>query len=171
VKKFFCYCALIFLPFKLLSQNDSLITKTGSGKKEKLSRSDESSFTPFKITVLTNNVNDYSMKKLSGIDGQITVVVRSETGGGVTLHGNGHIPVPVLSDLQMQEGTYTQEIPDERATAVSNKYVFMHVTFPFRAVMYFKLPGEDVNYNQSVQQLLVEVSASGNYLLNITLGD
>ena len=70
MKKIFCYCALIFLPFKLLSQNDSLVTKTGTGKNDKLFKDDESPFVPFKITVLTNNVNDYSMKKLNGNDGQ-----------------------------------------------------------------------------------------------------
>jgi len=146
---------------------DSVIVTTGIWKEGNYVDNSELSKSPFSVMALTNNVNDFSMKKLSDNSNQLTVFVKSTTGGGSSLAG--YIPVPQLSSFQLIEGTYSQEIRDERPAAMYNKYVFNNVSFPFRAVLYFKIPDDPHFFNNTKQQLSVEIFSKGNYTLNVSL--
>ena len=127
---------------------------------------------PFKLVPLTNYINNFTMRKLSGTDGSITIIVKSTTGGAQTISGNfPTIYVPVLSDIQLIEGIYNEKIADEKPQATFNKYILRQVTFPFAAILSFKMPNTSISFNQSVQQLSVEIPGNGNYYLEVNLDE
>jgi hypothetical protein len=152
------------------NENDSVVI-SGFWQKGKFINKTEAS-APFKVVALTNGINDYNIKKLRGTIRQITIIVKSVTGGAQTINGEAaKIAVPVLTNIQLIEGIYNQEIPDERPYSMFNKYILQEVSFPFYAILSFKMPDSSPSTKQNVQQLSIELPQEGNYFLEVNLDE
>lgn len=88
------------------NNKDSVVVLNGLWKNGKFINKTEVS-TPSKIVALTNGINDFNIKKLGGADGQITIIVKSITGGAQTFSSESpKVDIPVLTNVQLVEGMY-----------------------------------------------------------------
>ena len=95
---------------------------------------------PYIVSSLTNNISDINIRKLNSTTSEITITVKSITGGASTL-SNPALPKSRLIDIQTIEGRFDQQVTDETSSTITNKYIFRKVTFPFYAILSFETTG------------------------------
>jgi hypothetical protein len=82
-----------------------------------------------------------NVRKLNDKESEITINVKCITGGASDI-GHTYLPKARLVNIQQVEGRFQQEVSDESASLVSNKYIFRNVTFPFHAIFSFETQNE-----------------------------
>jgi hypothetical protein len=110
---------------------------------------------PFSAKPLTNNISDVNIRKLREAESEITIDVKTITGGASSA-GINHLPKASLINVQLIEGRFEQEVADETSSIVTNKYVFRKVTFPFSAIFTFQTIGHAVLPAEKVQLTFFE---------------
>ncbi len=125
---------------------------------------------PYSLTSLTNGINDYSIRKSDDMKSEITIIVRSTSAGGADLSAPV-LPKIILADIQMYEGKFEEQKIDESVSNITNTYVLKEVTFPFHAILSFKLP--DTNsikaWTNRIEQVSVTIFENCSYIIQVRI--
>jgi hypothetical protein len=143
------------------SKPGSVVVLTGFWKKGKYIGVYEK---PYIVYSATNNVTDVNIRKLNNRESEITLVVKTITGGAANALYQ-LLPKARLTDVQQVEGRFEQEAPDETSSTVSNKYIFRKVTYPFYAIFSFETPGP----NRQVEKVVVEFFENCNWYVQVSI--
>lgn len=135
----------------------------------------------YTIYGLTNGISDAVLrkaKKTKNLIPEITITVKSITGGGSSL-GTAGVPAPNggsgkgallakprLKDVQVIQGLFQQLVNNETST-VSNKYILRHVVFPFIAILSFETDG--INSPMPIERVRVELTERGDWYVNVSI--
>jgi hypothetical protein len=143
-------------------KRDSTVTLTGLWEKGKYIGKYEK---PYVVRSLTNNINDISIRKLNSTESEITITVKSITGGASTLTNNAVLPKSRMVDIQIIEGWFEQKITDETSSLVTNKYIFRKVTYPFSAIISF----ETVGLKLPVERVEIQLFENANWYIQVNI--
>jgi hypothetical protein len=142
-------------------KRDSMIVMQGFWKKGKYVGQYEK---PYLVNTLTNNISDVSVRKLNNTQSQIVVTVKSVTGGAASNSGVA-LPKARLTNIEIIEGRFEQQLADETSSPISNKYSFRQVTFPFYAVLTFAATGTFLQ----PEKFRIEVRESGDWYVQVAI--
>ena len=145
-----------------IHNSDSSIELTGFWKKGTYVGKYES---PFIYNLLTNNISEFNVRKLNTAQPDITIEVKTITGGALSLTNNTVIPKSKLIDVQVTEGRFNQQIADETSSPVANKYIFRKVSFPFEAILIFESTGTKLQ----TERVRIEFLESGNWFIQVKI--
>ena len=119
---------------------------------------------------MSNKISEVNVHETGKVGDDITIIVKSITGGGMTLMGGGSmirndstfsssnsIPKPKLTDLQVLKGSYINKIDDEYSP-IANKYTLKHAEFPISLFLSF-----------NSEQVKVDIFEKGNWTIDIRL--
>ncbi|MBL0357431.1 MAG: hypothetical protein IPP72_11345 [Chitinophagaceae bacterium] len=140
--------------------SDSAIILTGFWKKGKYIGKYEK---PYIVEALTNNVSSVGIRKVNGTEAEITITVKSITGGAVSLAAP-LLPKSRLTDIQLVEGRFQQQVNDESSSLMANKYIFRGVTFPFFAIFSF-----ETNEKTTTEKIKVEINESAAWGIQVSI--
>lgn len=143
------------------NQSDSGSLLTGFWKKGKYIGQYEK---PYIIQPMTNNINDVSVRKLPGRDPEITITIKSTTGGASSLY-HPLLPKPKLISVETITGKFQQEVDDETGSMITNKYTFRQVIFPFFAVFTFQTEGSKL----PVDKLNVQINEASHWSIQVSV--
>jgi len=143
------------------TKRDSMIVVQGFWKKGKYVGLYEK---PYLVNMLTNNITDVNVRKLNNTHSQIIVTVKSVTGGAASNSGVA-LPKTRLTNIEVIEGRFEQQLADETSSPISNKYSFRQVTFPFYAVLTFAATGTFL----PPEKIRIEVRESGNWYVQVAI--
>ncbi len=103
----------------------------------------------FTVNVMSNKISDVNIRKAGKTGEDITIIVKSITGGSGTLLGGtssvqadgtytstNSIPKPKLTDIQVLLGSYLTKFDDEYSP-IANKYTLKNVVFPISLFLSF----------------------------------
>ncbi len=141
---------------------DSVIITKGFWQKGKYIGKYES---PYKVNSQSNAVTGVDIKKNNNELHDITIMVKSLSRAS-TVQGGGLLPKYRLTDIQIGEGKYDLQIPDERSSPYSNKYQLQRVSFPFRATLVFELVGGSMPQKNNVS---VEILEDGSWFIQVNI--
>lgn len=142
---------------------DSAIVLTGFWEKGKFVGKYEK---PYNINTFTNNVSSVSVLKINGTQSELTITVKSVTGGAISLSGSAGLPKPRLVDIQMIEGRFEQQVSDESTSTINNKYIIRKITFPFYAILSFETQGQA---KLPVERIGIELYENCNWGVQVTI--
>lgn len=145
-----------------IRNSDSSIELTGFWKKGTYVGKYEN---PFIYNLLTNNISEFNVRKLNTAEPDITIEVKTITGGALSLTHNPSIPKSKLIDVQITAGRYDQQIADEISSPVANKYIFRKASFPFEAILTFEATGTKLQ----TERVRVEFLESGNWFIQVKI--
>ena len=120
---------------------------------------------PYVVHTLTNNVTDVSVRKIHNNGSEVTINVKSITGGASNVEYQ-HLPKTRLVDIQQIEGRFEQQVADESASLISNKYTFRNVTFPFYAIFSFETKN-DTKFDS--EKVGVELFEDGTWNIQVNI--
>lgn len=121
---------------------------------------------PYSLTLLTNGITDFSIRKSGNENSEITLYVKSTTAGGADLATN-FLPKIVLSNIQLYEGRFEEQQNDESYSNTTNKYILKKITFPFYAVFSFKLSASA--WTNRTEQISVKISENNSYIIQLNM--
>jgi hypothetical protein len=142
---------------------DSAVTISGFWKKGKYIGKNEK---PYTISALTNSVSSLNIRDQKAGQPDITIVVKSITGGANSVGTYTTLPKCKLTDIQLIRGRFDQQVADEQSSPVSNKYFLRHVTYPFTAILTFETVGVDRLHKEKVS---VEITESSNWYIQVEI--
>lgn len=116
---------------------------------------------PYHIELFTTNVSEFSVRKLNSTDAEITINLKSVTGGASNLF-NPSFPKTRLINIELIEGRFEQRVNDESSSKFVNSYIFRQVTFPFRAIFSFETQGA----KRQVERVGVEILESAKWYIH-----
>ncbi len=145
-----------------LDNTDSDIVLNGFWKKGKYIGKYEK---PYLVHTLTNNITDVSVRKLNSHGSEVTLNVKSITGGGSN-NEYEHLPKPTLVGIQQIEGRFEQQVADESSSLMSNRYILRNITYPFYAIFSFETKN-DTKFD--VERVGVELLEDGNWYMQINI--
>lgn len=123
----------------------------------------------FTVDVMSNKINDVNVRKAGKTGEDITIVVKSITGGGSTLLGgspmqtettvvsSNTIPKVKLTDIQVLSGSYLTKV-DNEYSPIANKYTLQHVVFPISLYLSF-----------DSERIKVDLSEKANWIIDVKL--
>jgi hypothetical protein len=141
---------------------DSSVILSGYWKKGKFVGKNEK---PYIVNVMTNNISDINVRRLNGLEPEITIIVKNITGGATTFNAKVLLPKSRLVEIQTLQGRFEQEADDETSSLVSNKYILRKVTFPFTAILSFQTPGTKLQ----VERVQVEFLENSNWYVQVSI--
>lgn len=142
-------------------KRDSLIVTEGFWKKGKYVGRFEK---PYLVNMLTNNISEVNVRKLNNTQLQIVFTVRSITGGAASSSGVA-LPKVRLTNIEVIEGRFEQQLADETSSPISNKYSFRQVTFPFYAVLTFASTGTFLQ----PEKFRIDVREGGDWQVQVAI--
>ena len=116
---------------------------------------------PYNVELFTTNVSEFSIRKLNSTTPEITINVKSVTGGASNLF-NPSFPKTRLINIEILEGKFEQRVNDENSSKFVNNYTLKQVTFPFHAIFSF----ETENAKRQVERVGVEILESANWYIH-----
>lgn len=146
---------------KINNKPDSTILLTGFWEKGKFLGKHGK---PYIVNLLTNNISDVNVRKLNSTKAEITVTVKNITGGASSFT-TPVLPKTRLIDIQMVEGRFEQQATDETSSAITNKYIFRKVTFPFYAILSFETPGTKLQ----VEKVRLEIFENCDWYVQVSI--
>jgi hypothetical protein len=120
---------------------------------------------PYVVHILTNNITDASVRKINTNGSEVTINVKCITGGASNVM-NQHLPKARLVDIQQIEGRFEQQVADESASLISNKYTLRNVTFPFYAIFSFETKN-DTKFDS--EKVGVELFEDGTWNIQVNI--
>ena len=123
----------------------------------------------FTVDVLSNKISDVNIHKAGKTGEDITIVVKSTTGGGSTLLGgspiqtettivsSNTIPKVKLTDIQVLSGSYLTKVDDEYSP-ITNKYTLRNVVFPISLYLSF-----------DSERIKVDLFEKANWIIDVKL--
>jgi hypothetical protein len=121
---------------------------------------------PYSIVSLTNGVSEVSARKLRDTGAEITIAVKSITGGGSSLY-KSPLPKPKLVNIELIEGRFQQQA-DNESSPLTNIYTFRNVTFPFSAIFTFETSGTNPQ-PLPVEKIKVEISETSSWYIHVNI--
>jgi hypothetical protein len=120
---------------------------------------------PYVVHTLTNNITDVSVRQLKKSGSEITINVKCITGGASNAM-NEHLPKARLVDIQQVEGRFEQQVADESASPVSNKYTLRNITYPFYAILSFETKN-DTKFD--IERVGIEFLDGSNWYVQVNI--
>ncbi len=120
---------------------------------------------PYLVSLITNNISDVNVRKLNNIVSEITIIVKSNSGGASNIE-NPVLPKSNLVRIQLLCGRFEDKLTDT-SSRITSKYTLRKVTFPFCAVLSFETPGKKL----PIEQAKVELYENGNWYIKFYLDD
>ena len=124
----------------------------------------------FAVDVMSNKINEVNIREVGKTGEDITIIVKSITGGALTVMGGGPmarsentselsntIPKPKLTDMQVLMGSYLSRFDDEYSP-IANKYTLKHVVFPISFFLSF-----------NSERIKVDIFEKGNWTIDVKL--
>jgi hypothetical protein len=121
---------------------------------------------PYSIVSLTNGISEVNARKIRETKSEITISVKSITGGGASLY-NYLLPKPRLISVEIIEGRFQQQANNETST-VTNVYTLRHVTFPFQAIFTFETTGTNP-MPLHLEKMKVEISEISSWYIHVNI--
>ncbi len=151
-----------------ISKPDSVVL-TGIWKKGKYVGRYEK---PYIVHSITNSINDVNIRKLNNTVSEITITVKSITGGGLSpglnpIISNPVLPKPRLINILPIGGRFEQQVTDETSSTVTNKYIFRKVTFPFYAILSFQAIGTKLQE----EKVVIEIFENGGWYVQVSINN
>lgn len=119
---------------------------------------------PYTVDILTNNINDADVRKLNSKKSDISITVKSITGGASILNFPV-LPKPAIVDIQVLQGRYEQLVADT-LSKIANRYSLRKVVFPFAAI--FTIHTEGPLYYEKAR---VELFEEGNWSIRFDINN
>ena len=117
---------------------------------------------PYVIHFPTNNINDINIRSINKTKHEVTINVKSITGGGAD-QSSVSLPKPRLTGVETIKGTFDQQVSDETASTIANTYTLRDVTFPFYAIFTFEATGTRLH----AEKVGIELLEDGNWYIHI----
>jgi len=147
---------------KAENTSDSLLVLTGFWEKGKFLGLHAK---PYYIEMLTNNINDLTIRKLDETKSDINISVRSITGGASILQ-MPVLPKTLIVDIQLFQGRFEQIITDT-VSRITSRYTLQDVKFPFSAIFSFRTPGPAL----WIEKVKVEFYEKGNWVMRVDINN
>jgi len=144
------------------NKTDSTVELAGFWKKGKYIGRYEK---PYVINSLTNAVSGLNIRKQKTGQPEITITVKSVTGGASSF-GKSVLPKCRLTDIQLIEGRFQQQVSDESSSPITNKYILRQVTYPFHAILSFESIGAALPRKE---RIAVEILENGNWYIQVDI--
>ena len=141
---------------------DSIIVQKGYWEKGNFLGTHEKNFY---VEQLTNNFNDVSVRKVDTIKPEISISVKSITGGASNIN-RPVLPKPEIVNIQVLEGRFEQMIADT-VSRISSRYMLRGVKFPFSAIFTFHTAGPAL----WVEKAKVELYENGNWNIRFEINN
>lgn len=140
---------------------DSLLLLTGYWKAGKYLGIHEK---PYTVELLTNNINEAEVRKINSKKSDISITVKSITGGASILNFPV-LPKPAIVDIQVLQGRYEQLVSDT-LSKIANRYSLRKVVFPFVAI--FTIHTDGPLYYEKAR---IELFEDGNWSIRFDINN
>lgn len=147
---------------KAENTNDSLLVLTGFWEKGKFLGVHAK---PYYVELLTNNINDLTIRRLDNTKSDINISLKSITGGASILE-MPVLPKTLLVDIQLFQGRFEQLITDT-VSRITSRYTLRDVKFPFTAIFSFRTPGPAL----WMEKVKVEFYEKGNWIMRVEINN